>query len=62
MLLLQSCTAFRGESARMLLWSDLFVTEVPIPELGPNVKIPVSLLTFTFHIRCNKFDLTTLAF
>jgi hypothetical protein len=40
MLLLGAATAFRGDSARILLWSDLFKTSVP---LGDDADIPVAI-------------------
>lgn len=44
MLLLSAATAFRGDSARMLLWSDLFKTEVPMVDRGAGVKATVRWL------------------
>jgi hypothetical protein len=41
MLLLASQTAFRGESARILLWSDLFQTMVPMDDISLGTKAPV---------------------
>ncbi|PBK65749.1 hypothetical protein ARMSODRAFT_978191 [Armillaria solidipes] len=34
MLLLSTCTAFRGDNIRSLLWSDLFPRNVPMPDIG----------------------------
>ncbi|TFY73269.1 hypothetical protein EWM64_g10743, partial [Hericium alpestre] len=41
MLLLSAGTAFRRDNARMIQWSDLFLSEVPLPELGADFKLPV---------------------
>jgi hypothetical protein len=41
MLLLASQTAFRGESARILLWSDLFQAMVPMDDIALGTKAPV---------------------
>ncbi|GLB45440.1 hypothetical protein LshimejAT787_2201030 [Lyophyllum shimeji] len=40
-MLVGSATAFRGESSRQLLWSDLFMKMVPMPDLGLDVHVPV---------------------
>jgi hypothetical protein len=42
MILLSSQTAFRGESARMLLWSDLFQTAVTFDDEQHACCVPVS--------------------
>ena len=42
-LLLSSALAFRGESSRILLWSDLFMKMIPMPDVGEDVFVPVSL-------------------
>jgi len=42
MLLLSAATAFRGDSARRLLWSDMFVASVPMDDLGLGTVVPVS--------------------
>ena len=44
MLLLSTCTAFRGDNIRSLLWSDLFLRNVPMPALGLDRTTTVSLL------------------
>lgn len=41
MLLLSAALAFRGNSARMVLWSDLFTRNVPMPELGVGRTVQV---------------------
>jgi hypothetical protein len=41
MMLLASQTAFRGESARVLLWSDLFQTLIPFDDISPGFRVPV---------------------
>lgn len=41
MLLLGATTAFRGESSRMLQWSDLFLSDLSIDDLDLDNKIPV---------------------
>jgi hypothetical protein len=43
MLLLASQTAFRGESARILLWSDLFQAMVPMDDITLGTKAPVCI-------------------
>lgn len=43
-LLLSSQTAFRGDSARSLLWSDLFLTQLPIHDIAPGTVVPVGVL------------------
>lgn len=45
MLLLSTCTAFRGDNIRSLLWSDLFSREVPVPEMHLDAVITVRSLT-----------------
>lgn len=42
MFLLSAATAFRGDSARMVLLSDLFTKEIPMPDLGLGSKVTVS--------------------
>ncbi|TFY79269.1 hypothetical protein EWM64_g4743 [Hericium alpestre] len=41
MLLVSAGTAFRGDSARMVQWSDLFISEVPLQEVRPDYLLPV---------------------
>lgn len=41
MLLFATSTAFRGESARILQWSDLFVSEIPMDDISPGFRVPV---------------------
>jgi hypothetical protein len=43
MLLLSAATAFRGDSARQLLFSDLFCARVPVDDLGLGTTVPVSV-------------------
>jgi hypothetical protein len=43
MLLMSAQTAFRGESARILLWSDLFQSSVRIDDLEVGRRVPVWL-------------------
>jgi hypothetical protein len=43
MLLFSTSTAFRGESARILQWSDLFVSEIPMDDVSPGFRVPVSV-------------------
>jgi hypothetical protein len=43
MLLLSCATAFRGDSVRPVLLSDLFTKQVAFPALGPSASILVSL-------------------
>lgn len=42
MLLFAASTAVRGESSRILLWSDMFVSEIPMDDVRMGMKIPVS--------------------
>ena len=41
MLLLSSTTAFRGESSRILEWSDLFVSSIRMDDIQTGYTIPV---------------------
>jgi hypothetical protein len=43
MLLFSTSTAFRGESARILQWSDLFVSEIPMNDVSPGFRVPASI-------------------
>ncbi|TFY74110.1 hypothetical protein EWM64_g9902, partial [Hericium alpestre] len=43
MLLVSVRTAFRGDSARMVQWSDLFISEVPLQEVRPDYLLPVGV-------------------
>jgi hypothetical protein len=45
MLLLSAATAFRGDSAQRLLWSDMFISSVPMDDLGLGTVVPVSFTT-----------------
>ncbi|KIM80456.1 hypothetical protein PILCRDRAFT_9638 [Piloderma croceum F 1598] len=40
MLLLSAATAFRGDSAQRLLWSDMFISSVPMDDLGLGTVVP----------------------
>lgn len=42
MLLLSSNTAFRGDSTRHVLWSDLFGKSQPMPTIADNAELAVS--------------------
>jgi len=41
MLLLATNVAFRGDSTRRVLWSDLFTQLVPMPSIGHDIQLPV---------------------
>jgi hypothetical protein len=41
MLLLSTSTAFRGESARILQWSDLFMSEILMDDVSDGFRVPV---------------------
>ncbi len=41
MVLWSAATAFRGNSARILLWSDLYTSKVLMHELGMGRTVPV---------------------
>lgn len=47
MLLVSTSTAFRGDSSRNLLWSDLFCRDIPMHgiELGHMITVRIS-----FHV------------
>ncbi|KAJ7720340.1 hypothetical protein B0H16DRAFT_1793545 [Mycena metata] len=55
MLLLGAATAFRGDSARILLWSDLFKTSIP---LGDDTNVPVlgALADNAKHNQTGRLD------
>jgi hypothetical protein len=44
MLLFATSTAVRGESLRILRWSDMFVSEIPMDDVRMGLKIPVGLI------------------
>jgi hypothetical protein len=50
MLLFSTTTAVRGGSSRILRWSDLFMSEIPMDDVCVGKKVPVS------YITTNKFD------
>ncbi|KAI0311846.1 hypothetical protein OF83DRAFT_1177189 [Amylostereum chailletii] len=41
MLLLSSAPAFRGDSAREVQWSDLYLSRLVIPDIRPDYQVPV---------------------
>jgi len=45
MLLFSAATAVRGENARILRWSDLFMSEIPMDSIHMGLKIPVHVLS-----------------
>ncbi|KAJ7178272.1 hypothetical protein C8R46DRAFT_1188289 [Mycena filopes] len=55
MLLLGAATAFKGDSARILLWSDLFKTSLP---LGDDIDVPVlgALADNAKHNQTGRLD------
>lgn len=42
MLLLKTTTAVCGSSSRILCWSDLFMSEIPMDDVCLRKKVPVS--------------------
>ena len=48
MLLFSVATAVRGENARILRWSDLFMSEIPMDSIHMGLKIPVRVLLVSF--------------
>lgn len=44
MLLLSTTVAFRGNSSRLTLLSDLFFRSIPMGNIGPNVELQVRIL------------------
>jgi hypothetical protein len=49
MLLVGTATAFRGDSARILLWSDLFKTTIQFgDDQEATVLYPINLVSFPF--------------
>ena len=51
MLLLSTVMAFRGESSRILEFSDLFLSEIVVNEIGEGFHIPVSITKWASLIR-----------
>lgn len=47
MVLLSTNIAFRGDSTRRLLWSDLFTLNLPMEMIGPEAELPVGCLYFS---------------
>ncbi|GBE87700.1 hypothetical protein SCP_1103770 [Sparassis crispa] len=41
MLLLSATTAFCGNSSRILQWSDLFMSSIPMEDVQPSYRVPV---------------------
>ncbi len=63
MILLSSSIAFRGDSARSLLWSDLELRNIPMINIGLDAKVPASnlvilstfllvLMSYLSHLGC----------
>ncbi len=63
MILLSSSIAFRGDSARSLLWSDLELRNIPMINIGLDAKVPASnlvilstfslvLMLYLSHLGC----------
>lgn len=44
MLLLTTTMAFRGDNLRNIGWSDLYMRDILLSEVGPEAKVPVRLL------------------
>ena len=42
MVLISSCMAFRGDNTRNILWSDLFLRDIPLVDIGLDYMAPVS--------------------
>lgn len=53
MVLLSTATAFRGDSARILLWSDLYMTETPMDEIGLGRTI-TTLVALADNAKTNQ--------
>ena len=51
MLLFATSTAVRGESLRILRWSDMFVSEIPMDDVCEGLKIPVSQGAALLHCQ-----------
>jgi hypothetical protein len=63
-ILLSSQTAFRGDSARSLLWSDLFLSKVPMHDISEETVIPVkppSSLHCLIHPLTHGLDMQAFA-
>jgi len=52
MVLLSTNIAFRGDSTRRLLWSDLFMLNLPMVTIAPDAELPVRLV-FIFMLTRN---------
>ncbi|KAF8467061.1 hypothetical protein DFH94DRAFT_817762 [Russula ochroleuca] len=53
MLLFSTSTAFRGESAHILQWSNLFVSEIPMDDISSGFRVPV-LAALADNAKHNK--------
>jgi hypothetical protein len=49
MLLLSTSMAFRGDNTRNILWSDIFLRDIPLVEVGLDFKVPVSCKFYYFY-------------
>ena len=65
MLLFVTLTAFCGESACIFQWSDLFVSEIPMDDISPEFRVPVSFFTSSLELAiltaCSSKVLAALA-
>jgi hypothetical protein len=52
MLLFSTSTAFRGESAHILQWSDLFVSEIPMDDIAPGFRVQVRVSLYCHCPLC----------
>lgn len=50
MLLLSSAIAFRGDSSRALVWSDLFLSDVPMNDISLGTRIKVRIVHVFFFL------------
>lgn len=50
MLLISTNTAYRGDNTRGILMADLTVQDVPMVDIGPNVKVMVWSLLYLVPI------------
>ena len=60
MLLLSTTIAFRGNSSRLVLLSDLFFREIPMGTIGEGVKLQVG--PFIFNIGINLIVVSVYVF
>lgn len=54
--LLSTATAFRGDSARETLLSDLFLLDVPISEQGPHATVTVRYVDDIIRLDADDLD------